>query len=261
MNGLVDQYNKVLAELLDKHAPPKTKSVTVRARAPWFTEEILSAKRERRKAERRWRSSKLQIHLDMFILAHRKVTKLCFDAKQEFFCSKINENSGDQKQLWKIANNLLFRKKESPLPTHCDSKELADDFAEFFSDKIRKIGEAFPPTSRDPHEEDTVGAPKFNTLKLTSVEELKKLITSGNSKSCAMDPIPTSLLKECLDCLLPVIVKIVNYSFATNTFPDALKIAIVLPLLKKILLDIENKKNYRPVSNLPFLGKVIEKTV
>ena len=75
-----------------------------------------------------------------------------------------------------------------------------------------------------------------------------------------MDPIPTSLLKECLDCLLPVIVKIVNYSFASNTFPDALKIAIVLPLLKKILLDIENKKNYRPVSNLPFLGKVIEKT-
>ena len=140
------------------------------------------------------------------------------------------------------------------------SKDLANDFADFFSEKIKKICDSFPPATQDPHAEDIVGAPTFSMLKPTTVEELKKLISSGNSKSCALDPIPTSLLKECLDCLLPVIVKIVNTSFATNTFPNTLKIAIVLPLLKKILLDIENKKNYRPVSNLPFLGKVIEKT-
>ena len=82
---------------------------------------------------------------------------------------------------------------------------------------------------------------------------------SSNSKSCPLDPIPTSLLKKCIDALLPILVNIVNLSFASNTFPDDLKIAMVLPLLKKLLLDQEDKKNYRPVSNLPYVGKLVEK--
>ena len=260
VNDLVNQYNTVLTELLDKHAPPKTKLVTVRARAPWFNEEILSAKRDRRKAERKWRSSKLQVHYKIFKCAHRKVVDLCHNAKKSFYCDKIKEHGSDQKQLWKIANDLLFRKKASPLPTHVDSSELANDFATFFSEKIQKIRESFPSASVDPHEVDNTGVPMLNTLQPTSVEELRKLICSGNTKSCLLDPIPTSLLKECLDVLLPILVRIVNLSFASNTFPKALKIAMVIPLLKKIILDYENRKNYRPVSNLPFLGKVIEKT-
>ena len=76
----------------------------------------------------------------------------------------------------------------------------------------------------------------------------------------SLDPIPTAVLKECLDCLLPVLVKIINLSFSTSQFPDDLKMAIVIPLIKKIILDWENHKNYRPVSNLAFLGKLIEKT-
>lgn len=54
---LVDCYNTTLAELLDRHAPLKTKIVTVRPQVPWYTEEIREAKRERRRAERRWRST------------------------------------------------------------------------------------------------------------------------------------------------------------------------------------------------------------
>ena len=80
------------------------------------------------------------------------------------------------------------------------------------------------------------------------------------AKTCPLDPLPTQLLKECVDSLIPILLKIVNLSITTSNFPDALKLAIIIPLLKKILLNIENKKNYRPVSNLAFLGKVIEKS-
>lgn len=81
------------------------------------------------------------------------------------------------------------------------------------------------------------------------------------SKSCELDPIPTFLLKQSMDGVLPVITDIVNASLTESTVPQSFKQAIVRPLLKKLGLDKEVFKNYRPVSNLPFVSKVFEKIV
>ena len=56
--------------------------------------------------------------------------------------------------------------------------------------------------------------------------------------------------------MLPIVVKLVNLSFASCTLRDTFKIPTVIPMLKKLLLDQENKTNYRPVSNLVFSGKL-----
>ena len=61
--------------------------------------------------------------------------------------------------------------------------------------------------------------------------------------------------------LLPTITKIVNLSMATGTFPFQFKKALVTHLLKKPSLDVNVLKNYRPVSNLPYISKVTEKVV
>ena len=81
------------------------------------------------------------------------------------------------------------------------------------------------------------------------------------SKSCRLDPIPSWLLKSCLDELLPIITKIINLSFQKGRFPDALKIAHISPLIKKQSLDRENPQNYRPIANLEYLAKTIERAV
>ena len=91
--------------------------------------------------------------------------------------------------------------------------------------------------------------------------DMKEIILRGNTKSSALDPLPTKLLIECLDCLLPTLTKIVNMSISSSIMPDNLKTASVTPLLKKNGLDIDEFKNYRPVSNLPYLSKLIEKAV
>ena len=79
-------------------------------------------------------------------------------------------------------------------------------------------------------------------------------------KHCQLDPLPTWLMIECLDVLLPIFTKIVNLSLSIGEVPSELKHAIIKPLLKKSGLDLVNK-NYRPVSNLSFLGKLIESAV
>jgi hypothetical protein len=69
------------------------------------------------------------------------------------------------------------------------------------------------------------------------------------------------LFKECFDLLVPTVTTIINKSIATKTFPVDLKKALVTPLLKKPSLDHDELNNYRPVSNLPYLAKIIEKSV
>ena len=65
VNESVDLYNKVLAELLNKHAPMKNLSVIQRKPSPWIDDSILEMKRKRRQAERTWRKSRLCIHFDI----------------------------------------------------------------------------------------------------------------------------------------------------------------------------------------------------
>ena len=87
-------------------------------------------------------------------------------------------------------------------------------------------------------------------------------VLSIPSKYCNLDPIPTWILKDHIDILLPAITKIVNLSIKSSVFPSNFKSAVVKPLLKKPSLDPENLKNYyRPVSNLTFVSKSIEKVV
>ena len=55
--------------------------------------------------------------------------------------------------------------------------------------------------------------------------------------------------------------QVVNRSLLTAQFPTDLKCALVRPLLKKAKLDKEVFKNYRPMSNLLFISKIVEKVV
>ena len=73
--------------------------------------------------------------------------------------------------------------------------------------------------------------------------------------------MPTSLLVNCIDSILPFITKLVNESLRQSHVPVTLKEAVVRPLLKKPKLSREELKNYRPVSNLPYISKLLEKVV
>jgi len=81
------------------------------------------------------------------------------------------------------------------------------------------------------------------------------------TKSCAIDPIPTFLLKELVDPLLPYITAMINASLREGYLPAEQKHATVTPLLKKPGLDADELKNYRPVSNLTFVSKLVERVV
>ena len=90
---------------------------------------------------------------------------------------------------------------------------------------------------------------------------IQKIIRGMKPTTCCLDPFPTTLLKSYISILSPIITQVVNLSLQTAHVPPALKAAVIRPLLKKPSLDPDNLANYRPISNLPFLSKVLEKTV
>ena len=100
----------------------------------------------------------------------------------------------------------------------------------------------------------------FANFQPVSADTVKKVVLSTSSKSCENDPIPTHIVKDCINELLPAITCIVNQSLNEGHFPDTWKEALVRPKLKKTNLDLV-KKNYRLVSNLVFISKVTERIV
>ena len=99
------------------------------------------------------------------------------------------------------------------------------------------------------------------SIQISFTFHFPRIFIKSSPKTCDLDPIPTSLLKEYTMELVPYITKIINESLATGAVPDIFKRAIVTPLLKKPRLDETDLKNFRPVSNLNFLSKILEKVV
>ena len=101
----------------------------------------------------------------------------------------------------------------------------------------------------------------FRNFQPLTLSGMKAIINSMPSKTCELDPFPTSLMKQCSDVLIPAILHIINLFLINGIFPEVFKQACVIPLLKSEVLDVDDVCNYRPVSKLPFLSKVIEKCV
>ncbi len=96
---------------------------------------------------------------------------------------------------------------------------------------------------------------------LNTHEILEEIVQHLKSSTCYLDTLPKFFFKSVLNCLEADILEVVNTSLLSGTFPYSLKTAVVKPLLKKCNLDNTILSNYRPISNLPFIGKIIEKVV
>ena len=96
-------------------------------------------------------------------------------------------------------------------------------------------------------------AATFSSFEKVSQLTVKECILNSAPKSCELDPIPSKLLIECLDSILPSLTDLFNSSHASGIFPQCFKSALVTPILKKKCLDHNDLNNYRPISNLCLL--------
>ena len=266
LSDLIDSYNTTLSSLLDKHAPLKIK--TIRAKPPnlWFTSSLSKLKSARRHLEKVWLRTRSSDDLKPFRTATNSYHSAIIHAKKDFNSKLISSTSAYPRKLWNSINKILHRNSTSKLPSTIDSKSLPQMFATFFSDKVLKLHSALtshfantsPHTDPPRHDHEPTNLTFFCPV---TGEEISKIISSSSNSFCDLDPLPTSILKQCLPTLLPTITNIVNLSLFTGVFPKQFKLSSVIPLLKKYNLDKEDLSNYRPISHLSFLSKLTERVV
>ena len=259
----VTQYNDVLGDLLEKHAPLKTKWLTIRPAAPWVNDDILSARKDRETKDGAAMEAVQVDRVDREIFMNQRdiVKKMLYAARSEFYANRIKDQAGNPKALFRTVGSLLQTKRLPTLPNE-HLGQLLDEFSTYFIDKVdiirRDLDNVDNCVFMRPDKPCGISS-YLSYFMPTTTDEITKLVSKSACKSCKSGPIPTHLLKNNLSSLAPVIADIVNMSIATGVFPSAFKKALVTPLLKKTTLDANEVKNYRPVSNLCFVSKIVEK--
>ena len=152
--------------------------------------------------------------------------------------------------------------KSKPLPDHTSLDTLSSSLSKFFTDKITLIRSNFVTNDRShyfpepPHVENIM-----NQFTPTTTSEVRSIILKSTHASCDLDPFPTRLLKHYIDYLIVPITAIINLSMQDGVVPHDFKQALVTHLIKKKTHCRNEFKNYRPISNLIFLSKILERVV
>ncbi|XP_053084193.1 uncharacterized protein LOC128317225 [Pangasianodon hypophthalmus] len=250
---------------LDKVAPLKRKIIREKKLAPWYSDHTRTLKQTTRKLERKWRQTNLvvfQIAWKESLLSYKKALSA---ARSVYLSTLIEDNRNNPRFLF----NTVAKLTRTTIETRTQSLYSSDDFMNFFNGKIENIRLEIQTINLKPDSsitnpvDDNIIILDKQLQRFTPLEEteLISLISSSKSLTCMLDPLPTCFLKQIIPETIKPILKIINSSLSIGYVPKSFKLAVIKPLIKKPDLDPRQLSNYRPISNLPFISKVLEKVV
>ena len=251
----VIELEKELTRTLDELAPQDRRKKKQPSR-PWYNATLKEQRRILRTRERIYNRNRQLHQWKAYTRERDRYTRMLEFQKRHYLVTKVEEATTDSKQLFQLVGTLLGHKEDNPLPEATSNSALAEDFASFFHDKIDNIWSRF--NNIQPYKpNDKCNVPLLRKFTPISARQLERTINSMPSKSCALDIIPTTRLKVVLT-IPPSLAHIVNKSLEQGVFYSNWKEALVKLLVKKKSLGT-TMTNYRPVSNLQFISKIVEK--
>ena len=255
---LVQLYDDTLTALLDQHAPATSSTTRLRPKTdPWFDGDCRKAKRRARQLERRHKKHNSDHSRTVWIEALQDYHKLTDAKRSSFWKSKVDE-APNARQPWKTVDSILCRDTSKSVAR--TSSQSAVDLADYFEKKISGVRESTEGAASPSYEGNTSGSVLLSFSPL-SVNDTLRPVHQAPMKQCSLDPVPTWLLKDSIELLAPFITNVINISLSNGCVSPLLKNAYITPLVKKSGLDVNEACNYRPVSNLSVLSKILERAV
>ena len=214
---------------------------------------------------------------------YREVRNLCTkkvkENKQEHFktkykdCEVRKDIKGTYELLkqqagWKTVSTPTMFIKDGKQMT--SPQQMADEQMKFFHEKTQKLINELPPPQYDPLEIldkaiEKWGAAgnrsKFCIQEVSEMEVLKSMKELGNTTSSGMDGLDAVFLKAVATTVYRPITKLVNMSIRQKIFASRWKIAKILPIHKGKGKPIDSPSSYRPISLLPVISKIVERTI
>ena len=266
VDSIMETWYSMFTQIVDKHAPVKTQRVKRNIQPDWLTSEILDIMKERDKCKKNG-------NLKLYKTLRNRVSFLIRTSKETTYQSKIEEGKNDPRSIWKIFKEFGASTKwdnnDKILGLNIDDKVVTDEtiLAELFNDYFVNIASKLKePLAKSDFsklkEFISSKIPENVTFDLPKVNEnfvYNFLSTLNVSKSTGFDGIGPRLLKLSAGVITQSLTVIVNKCVENGVFPSSWKQAKVTPLYKNGPRDEIN--NYRPLSILPTLSKLIEKIV
>ncbi len=236
---------------MDAIAPANVKFISDKKKSPWRNGMLVRAEKKRiLKSWTQVAKTDLQVHYEIY--------KFRFIIQISDFVFDIITRNNNARVLFATVNKLT--NPPVSVASELFSTRACNEFASFFTDIIEKIRQA---VSASVANSVYMHPTKTNPNTMTQFDQinhknLEDIIQHLKSSSCCLDILPTGFLKKASNVMTLDLMQIVNTSLISGIFPQALKTAVIKPLLKKINLDKSVLSNCRPISNLPFLVKIIE---
>lgn len=258
-------WQSMFLEVLNKHAPLRKKRVR-NTEAPWLTPQIKQEMFQRDSFKKRATRSGLPIDWEAYRNIKNKVNSNIKKAKRVFYTTNIQQSKDDPKRMWKLVNSLLNRKSKNTVITKLktsgphiqtsDPIKISQALNEHFVSVGPELAKDIPDT---PYQAPTPATSCF-TFKPIAAPYLINLINKLHSnKATGLDGIPARMLKLAAPIIVNSLVDTINSSLREGCFPDMWKLAKVFPIFKDG--DRSDCNNYRPISILAVVSKLIEKVV
>lgn len=268
-----NEMKRILQESLNRNAPYITKRIKGK-KSPWMSKAITKHMNKRDQLFRKARKSKKESDWAVYKRKRNFVRNEIQRTKNAFFKEKLKNLADKPEKFWQTVKEIYPTKsKSTKLPTNflsidgsktlTDKQSIANAFCKFFStisNRLKK--QAFPLTQiswRSPPTKVNFIKEQFS-FRIVSENEVFKHLKKLNRK-CAvgLDEIPSLFLKDIAPVIAKPLTHIINCSLLSGVVPDEFKQARVVPIYKSG--SRKNFDNYRPISILPAISKVLEKCV
>ena len=193
------QYFTTFHDILNRHAPVNRKKVPLHPNKGFMNSDILLTKHLKRKYEHGWHRDKSAINRIRYLAAVNCYNFLLEVSKRRHSSPVIAENNGNPKALWNTFKKILHKSLTIILTDHVSPKDQANSFGHFSMTKLRKSKLHY---SHRPQSRPSINNSALSSFEPVSEDDILKIIKSSPTKSCDLDPMPTSLAKECADNLI-----------------------------------------------------------
>ena len=256
----------IITSYIDAHIPVESRTINRNKFNPWTTPGLLISMKT---CEKLYRKAKKDNTWADRHKEYKKVLGKVIDKAKDMHYRECFDAAGtDSRKVWGILNEVIDRKqlrhtipdtmKSGNIPV-ADKKQIANLFNHYFASIGTEMANSLPDT---PGYESYLPTHACEPLQLEEVTQEAVMMIMKKQKpklSAGIDSINNKIVKQCHEHLASIMTNIINHSIRTSTVPNIHKQALIKPLFKKG--DDSVCGNYRPVSLLPSLSKILEKVV
>jgi hypothetical protein len=268
----VTKYISVLKDVIDKHAPVKTRSIKSK-QVPYMHDNLRKSINVKAMLFRKYIKNPNDINLNKYKTQRNKVNKLKRNSIKQYFENKCQSNKSHSKSFWETIKPFFSNKNTNSNQTInllendqivSDTEKVCSIFNDFFIDITKNIVQDDDISNDGVTRNESItkirehyrGHGHFNFTPVSVDMVFKKLKNLNPKKASGYDNIPSKLIKLAATFIGEQITPLINESIILSCFPNPLKYADVSPIFKKS--DNLNKENFRPVSVLTILSKIFE---